>query len=68
MQAYSLVIKLSEGIMEKFDVYKDIAHRTNGDIYIGVVGPVRTGKSTFITKFMEKMVLPSVQEKNEKKC
>ncbi len=67
MQAYSLVIKLSEGIMEKFDVYKDIAHRTNGDIYIGVVGPVRTGKSTFITKFMEKMVLPSVQEKNEKK-
>lgn len=53
--------------MEKFDVYKDIANRTNGDIYIGVVGPVRTGKSTFITRFMEKMVLPTLQEKNEKK-
>ena len=34
--------------MSNFDLYKDIAERTNGDIYIGVVGPVRTGKSTFI--------------------
>ena len=36
--------------MEQFDIYSDIAARTNGDIYIGVVGPVRTGKSTFVTK------------------
>jgi stage IV sporulation protein A len=44
--------------MERNDIYRDIAVRTNGDIYIGVVGPVRTGKSTFISKFMEIMVLP----------
>ena len=52
--------------MEKYDVYKDIAKRTNGDIYIGVVGPVRTGKSTFITKFMELLVLPNISNKNKK--
>ncbi|WP_041606437.1 stage IV sporulation protein A [Halothermothrix orenii] len=49
--------------MEKFDIYKDIAERTNGDIYIGVVGPVRTGKSTFIKKFMEHNVLPIIEDK-----
>ncbi len=43
---------------ESFDLYRDIADRTDGEIYIGVVGPVRTGKSTFITRFMEQMVLP----------
>ena len=43
---------------ESFDLYRDMAERTNGEIYIGVVGPVRTGKSTFITRFMEQMVLP----------
>ena len=37
--------------MEQFDLYNDIAQRTGGEIYIGVVGPVRTGKSTFIKKF-----------------
>lgn len=42
-------------------IYKDIAKRTNGDIYIGVVGPVRTGKSTFIKQFMDKLVLPNIQ-------
>lgn len=42
------------------DIYKDIAERTQGDIYIGVVGPVRTGKSTFIKKFMENMVIPNI--------
>ena len=38
---------------EQFDVYQDIRERTGGDMYIGVVGPVRTGKSTFIKRFME---------------
>ncbi len=52
--------------MEKYDIYKDIAMRTNGDIYIGVVGPVRTGKSTFITKFMEKFVIPNISNKLQK--
>lgn len=42
------------------NIYKDIAERTGGDIYIGVVGPVRTGKSTFIKKFMEQLVLPNM--------
>lgn len=45
--------------MENYSVYEDIASRTNGDIYIGVVGPVRTGKSTFIKRFMEELVIPS---------
>lgn len=49
--------------MEKFDIYKDIAKRTNGDIYIGVVGPVRTGKSTLITKIMDLMVTPNISSK-----
>ena len=44
--------------MEDFGVYEDIAARTGGEIYIGVVGPVRTGKSTFIKRFMEELVLP----------
>ena len=47
--------------MEKYDIYKDITDRTGGDIYVGVVGPVRTGKSTFIRKFMEKLVLPNIE-------
>lgn len=52
--------------MEKYDIYKDIAQRTGGDIYLGVVGPVRTGKSTFITKFMEKFVIPNINNKLQK--
>ena len=48
--------------MENYSVYEDIARRTNGDIYIGVVGPVRTGKSTFIKRFMEELVIPSADE------
>lgn len=46
--------------MENFQVYRDIQARTGGDIYIGVVGPVRTGKSTFIRRFMEQMALPGI--------
>ncbi|HLR33974.1 MAG TPA: stage IV sporulation protein A [Tissierellales bacterium] len=52
--------------MDKFDIYKDIAERTDGDIYVGVVGPVRTGKSTFIKKFMELLVLPNIENKHKK--
>ncbi len=48
--------------MTKSSIYSDIATRTGGDIYIGVVGPVRTGKSTFIKKFMESMVLPNIDD------
>lgn len=47
-------------------IYKDIAKRTNGDIYIGVVGPVRTGKSTFIQKFMETLVIPNIDNEFQK--
>ena len=45
---------------KEFDLYKDIRCRTNGEIYIGVVGPVRTGKSTFIKHFMELCVIPKM--------
>ena len=44
------------------NLYKDIATRTSGDIYIGVVGPVRTGKSTFISKVMDSFVLPNIKD------
>lgn len=47
--------------MEDLNIYKDIATRTDGDIYIGVVGPVRTGKSTFIKNFMDLLVLPNIE-------
>jgi stage IV sporulation protein A len=53
--------------MANNNIYGDIAERTGGDIYIGVVGPVRTGKSTFISRFMDKMVLPKISGKNKKK-
>ena len=43
------------------EIYQDISTRTAGDIYIGVVGPARTGKSTFIKRFMETMVLPGME-------
>lgn len=48
------------------NIYNDIALRTNGDIYIGVVGPVRTGKSTFVTSLMEALVIPRIKNKNVK--
>lgn len=52
--------------MEQFEIYNDISARTNGDIYVGVVGPVRTGKSTFIKKFMDKVVLKSLVDDADK--
>ena len=48
--------------MEKYDLYKDIQMRTGGEIYVGVVGPVRTGKSTFVRKFVEQLVLPELDD------
>lgn len=50
--------------MENYSVYEDVATRTNGDIYVGVVGPVRTGKSTFIKRFMERLVIPAAEGAN----
>lgn len=47
--------------MQAYNLYHDISERTQGDVYIGVVGPVRTGKSTFITNFMEKLVIPEIE-------
>lgn len=52
--------------METRSIYKDISERTQGDIYIGVVGPVRTGKSTFIKKFMETLVVPNIDNSFKK--
>ena len=52
--------------MEAFNVYKDMQDRTNGEIYIGVVGPVRTGKSTFIKKFMDSVVIPHIADGMQK--
>ena len=48
--------------MDQTKLYQDIAGRCDGDIYIGVVGPVRTGKSTFIKRFMELLVLPNMPD------
>ena len=53
--------------MEKIDVIKSISKRCGGDIYLGVVGAVRTGKSTFIKKFMESMVIPNIPDEYERK-
>lgn len=50
--------------MEERSIYKDIESRTGGDIYIGVVGPVRTGKSTFIKRFMDELVIPNIDDEN----
>lgn len=49
------------------NIYSDMASRTGGDIYIGVVGPVRTGKSTFIKRFMETLVIPNIRDAGDKK-
>jgi stage IV sporulation protein A len=52
--------------MEKLDIFRDIAERTGGDLYLGVGGGVRTGKSTFIRKFMELMVIPNIKNAHER--
>lgn len=49
-----------------YDMYRDISARTNGEIYIGIIGAVRTGKSSFIKRFMELMVLPFMEDENSK--
>ena len=49
-----------------FNIYKEISERTQGDIYIGVVGPVRTGKSTFIKRFMDLLVIPNIENEYKK--
>ena len=59
-------MRLGGDHLEKIDIFKDISKRTNGDIYLGVVGAVRTGKSTFIKKFMELVVLPNIKEQSER--
>ena len=61
-----LKIVLGGYVLENFDIYKDITERTQGDIYVGVVGPVRTGKSTFIKKFMDLMVIPNIENTYKK--
>ena len=52
--------------MESYNIYRQIAERTQGDIYIGVVGPVRTGKSTFIKRFMDLLVIPNIENEYDR--
>ena len=52
--------------MDTFDLYKDMQCRTNGEIYLGVVGPVRSCKSTFIKRFMDVLVLPKMTDEHAK--
>ncbi len=51
---------------QEFNLYRDISQRTGGEIYVGVVGPVRTGKSTFIKRFMDLMVIPHMENEHER--
>lgn len=52
--------------MEERNIYEDISKRTNGDIYVGVVGPVRSGKSTFIKRFMDTLVIPNISDESQR--
>ena len=52
--------------MNTFHLYNDMKTRTNGEIYMGIVGPVRTGKSTFIKRFMDVLVLPKMKDEHSK--
>src|SRR5690625_1137229 len=58
--------RVGGGWSDTVNVFKDISQRTNGDIYLGVVGAVRTGKSIFIKKFMELVVLPNISNESER--
>ena len=49
-----------------FNIYKDIQLRTNGAVYLGVVGPVRTGKSTFIKQFKDLLVIPNIENEHKR--
>ncbi len=60
-----IFMEVSSGSKE-FNLYKDIQQRTGGEIYIGIVGPVRTGKSTFIKRFMDLMVIPNMEDENSR--
>ncbi len=52
--------------MTEYNIYSDIAERTGGDLYLGIVGPVRTGKSTFIKNFMDMMVIPNIEDPHKR--
>ncbi len=52
--------------MEEMNIYRDISKRTGGDIYLGIVGPVRTGKSTFIKRFMDTLVIPNIENQAQR--
>ena len=52
--------------MDKFDLYRDIASRTGGDVYVGVVGPVRTGKSTILKQIMQKFIVDGIENDDER--
>ena len=54
------------GEEKEFNLYRDIKFRTDGEIYLGVVGPVRTGKSTFIKRFMDLLVIPYMENEHER--
>ena len=60
------VIFMDINNMKDFDLYNDISKRTGGEIYIGVVGPVRKGKATFLKRFMDILVLPRIEDEHEK--
>ena len=53
--------------MDKQEIIKNIAYRSGGDIYLGVVGAVRTGKSTFIKKMVETLIVPHIENEYERK-
>ena len=53
--------------MDKIDIIRNITERTGGDIYLGVVGAVRTGKSTFIKRFLENLIVPNIEDEYERK-
>src|SRR5690625_7744755 len=63
---YLFVFGRGGNYLDRIDIFKDISKRTNGDVYLGIVGAVRTGKSTFIKRFMEIVVIPNIQNENER--